>query len=48
MLVGYQLFWPHDGFTVLEAFIHDDVQYPHWLSREALSIMEGVNINIKT
>ena len=49
MLVGCQPFWAHDGFTVMESIIHNDIQYPHWLSKEALSIMEGVSIiNIQT
>jgi hypothetical protein len=49
MLAGHCRFWPHDDCTVLDSIVYDSVWYPESLSREAVSIMQGVSmINIKT
>ena len=49
MLIGVRPFEPHDYYEVLDSIAYDDIWYPEWLSKEALSILEGVStIIIKT
>jgi serine/threonine protein kinase len=49
MLIGVRPFKPHDDYEVLDSIAYDDIWYPEWLSKEALSILERVStINIKS
>jgi hypothetical protein len=44
MLVGHRPFWPHDDYEVPDSITYDDIWYPEWLSKEALSILDGVSM----
>ena len=42
MMAGQPPFEADNEDDLFEAILHDDVLYPVWLSREAVSILKGV------
>ena len=44
MMAGQPPFEADNEDDLFESILHDDVLYPVWLSKEAVSILKGVNI----
>lgn len=45
MMAGQPPFEADNEDDLFESILHDDVLYPVWLSREAVSILKGKNFN---
>ncbi len=45
MMAGQPPFEADNEDDLFESILHDDVLYPVWLSREAVSILKGVSTN---
>ena len=44
MMAGQPPFEADNEDDLFESILHDDVLYPVWLSKEAVSVLKGVNI----
>ena len=45
MMAGQPPFEADNEDDLFESILHDDVLYPVWLSKEAVSVLKGVSIN---
>jgi novel protein kinase C epsilon type len=45
MMAGQPPFEADNEDDLFESILHDDVLYPVWLSKEAVSILKGVSIS---
>lgn len=48
MMAGQPPFEADNEDDLFESILHDDVLYPVWLSREAVSILKGEHTILKT
>lgn len=46
MMAGQPPFEADNEDDLFESILHDDVLYPVWLSKEAVSILRAVHVNI--
>jgi hypothetical protein len=46
MMAGQPPFEADNEDDLFESILHDDVLYPVWLSKEAVSILKGVIVNM--
>ena len=47
MMAGQPPFEADNEDDLFESILHDDVLYPVWLSKEAVSVLKGVTISTK-
>ena len=47
MMAGQPPFEADNEDDLFESILHDDVLYPVWLSKEAVSVLKGVSIGIQ-
>ena len=48
MMAGQPPFEADNEDDLFESILHDDVLYPVWLSKEAVSVLKGVNLPFST
>jgi hypothetical protein len=48
MMAGQPPFEADNEDDLFESILHDDVLYPVWLTKEAVSILKGVSVSCKT
>ena len=48
MMVGQPPFEADNEEDLFDSILHDDVLYPVWLNKEAVSVLRGVSLLIKT